>query len=124
MTSEKVNPVDHSTASILLINAMSKHCPNSVDMKEMFGIERPAEGPVMLDVELIVNGVSVPFKHTVEDVWRQLCDKRDEKLLEMAKKLVSSSALEPLMDALQTAQWDIEQALEKVLKKAQEDGKS
>ena len=111
---EKVDPVSGTSSSILLLNAMAKMAPSSVEIAEIFGLERGDARAV--SVELIVNGVSVPFAATVEDAWHAMAQRIDTMVTEKALELVSKARLDKLMCALDDAEWQIEKALEEAIK--------
>lgn len=110
--SEKVDPTESNAASILLINAMALLAPD--DFQELFDPQYVG-GTCSVDVELKVNGVVVPFAESVTNAWNILESSIDKHVKEKALELVSRAKLDKLLYALDNAEWQIENALEKAL---------
>jgi hypothetical protein len=115
---EAVDPTSYHTSSIMLINAMAALAGDKGNIAEIFKLEYPpdAERPTV-DVQLFVNGVSVPFKESIEDAWQQLEASIDREVHKRAMELLSRSRFDKLISALDNAEWQIEDALNKALEK-------
>lgn len=111
--SEKIDLVSHATASIMLMNAVAKHFPRS-DLRAALSMER---GGSTVEVKLTVNGVEIPFKSTIEDMWKQMVDSRDERALELAKDIITGAGLQNIFEAVRDAEWHISNALNEALEK-------
>lgn len=100
----------------------------SNDIVDMFIIEAMVEktdnidtyikgqrGPVDVEVTLLVNGIEAPFTSVAKGFMRRMQSHVEQEVLKKAKELISTSGLNPVLDALQAAEWKIEQALEQAL---------
>lgn len=112
---EKINPTDRTTSSIMLINAMTHECKHS-DILEYFRIERVNGLDTTVDVELIINGVHVDVKKSLDEMFKRLVSRYDDKVLEKAKELLSESRLNRLSRLIQNAEYNIEQELNQLFK--------
>lgn len=108
-----VCPTDHTTPAIFLINAISREAPRG-DVLNHFNIVTKEGHKPEVDVELTINGVSVDFEKTVNEMWERLSNRFDEKVLEKAKELVSMSRFSKIEELIQDAEWKIEEELEKL----------
>lgn len=62
-------------------------------------------------VELKLNGVELPFKKTLEEMWSRAEANLEERAKERAYQMVSSAGLEAVRNALQEADYKIREAL-------------
>jgi hypothetical protein len=113
---EKVDPTAYNAPSVMLINAMAALAGDKGDIAEIFKLEYTKGEKPMVDVQLFVNGVSVPFAAAVTFAWESLNAKINKKVEERALALVNGSGLIDLKNALDNAEWQIEEALKKALK--------
>lgn len=108
---QTVDALGHQDASVALLNALAAaRGPGEDDIHLRFGMKMPCTD---VEVELLVNGISVPFVETLADSLRALNDAFSRKVREEALRLVGSARLEELRQALDHAEWAIEVALEK-----------
>lgn len=112
---EKINPIDGKNSSILLLNAMTRECKHG-DILEHFKIEQEEGLDSTVGVELIINGVHVDVKKSLDEMFDRLVARYDEKVLEKAKELISETRLGRLQDLLQDAEFKIEQELNLLFK--------
>lgn len=111
---EYVNPTLHTAPSVMLINAMATVAPES--FQELFNPEY-VDGKCFVKVELKVNGVQVPFMEEVERGWKILEASLDKEVEKRALELINGSGLIDLKNAIDNAQWQIEDALRAALEK-------
>jgi hypothetical protein len=114
--SEIINPTEHSTASIFLINAMAKAVAPG-GLFEHFKIPTNSGQPVEVEVELKINGVEVPFKETLNEMWDRMRSRYKEDILEKAHELISQSRFEKLNDLLADAEYNIKAELQELFGK-------
>ena len=112
---ETINPADHSTVAIYLINTMSREAKH-VNLLEHFKIKRVVGDAVTVDVELLINGVPVDFQKSIEEMWERLSSRYNEDVLEKAKQMLSNTRLGKLNDLLDNATWQIEEELNTLFK--------
>jgi hypothetical protein len=110
---EKISPVDRTPHSIMLINAMTRSVGRG-DLLEHFKIVREDGKNVEVDVELLINGVHVDVKKTLDEMWERLVSKYHEDVLEKSKELLSQSRLNKLDELIRDAEWKIEEELNKL----------
>jgi len=113
---EAIDPTAYNAPSVMLINAMAALAGDAGDIAEIFKLEYVKGEKPTVDVQLFVNGVSVPFAAAVTFAWESLNAKINKKVEERALELVSRARLDKLLNALENAEWQIEDALEKALK--------
>lgn len=106
MTVSKINPTEHSTCGIFLINMMSEDVPHGELLKH-FRIEQTYNEPTLVDVTMQINGVPVDFKKSLEEMWSRLFLTYENDVLEKAKTLVSRSKFDKLNDILEQAEYSI-----------------
>lgn len=116
---EKVSPVAYNPACVMLLNAMAALAGDKGDIAEIFALEFKKGEQCLVDVQLIVNGVSVPFTAAVTFAWESLNKKINKKVEERALELLNGSGLIDLKNAIDDAQWKIEDALRKALEDKQ-----
>jgi hypothetical protein len=112
---EKVDPVERTISSVMLLNAMAALAGDEGDLAEIFKLNF-GKLPVLVEVELKVNGVIVPFAEEMKSAWNQLEQSFDKEVQKRALELVSKARLDKLMCALDDAEWQIEKALEEAIK--------
>lgn len=110
-----VNPTAHTTPGIYLINVMTRETQGKRDILEHFKIDPdPSKRSDLVEVELKINGVSVDFEKSVNEMWERLSSRFDENVLEKAKELVSGSRLDKLSDILNRVEWELKDEVEKL----------
>jgi polysaccharide deacetylase 2 family uncharacterized protein YibQ len=114
--SEQFNVGYSDTPSVMLLNAMAALAPDNGDIQSIFNLKY-GDGKCMVDLELSVNGVVIPFKESIQDAWKALEATLDEEILKRAMELVSKSRLDKLQMALDNVEWQIEDALRAALEK-------
>lgn len=103
---ELIDVTKRDIPGVFLINALAK----AEGVSEVI-----ATGPTpVCEVELTINGVSVPVAATLEDMWNRAIADLNERAKKMAYEMVSEAALDPLREALQEADWRIKEALDKL----------
>lgn len=113
MTSEKVDLLNKKNAGALLLNAMVMVIPDKYDIKKIFNIpDKSSE----VEVELFINGMSVPYMAAVKEAWDVIQSGLNKSILEEAEKLVSEAGLDKVRYAIQDANWKITEALGEALK--------
>lgn len=63
-------------------------------------------------VQLLVDGVSVPVVKTLNGIWERENARIEERALERAKEMVKEVGLDKIRTVLETASWQIANALE------------
>lgn len=115
MTPERVNPVGHSAAEILLMNAMTDAAPGAKFEAAFVTPDQAAANAekrsILVDVVVTVNGVQVPFMKIVNEAWKQIEASIEAEVLVKAKELVGRSRLDKLADKLERVEWELEEAL-------------
>ena len=116
MTDRIVDNVDlasRTTGAIYLINAMTREVKHA-EMLDHFNLEQIEGKNVHVNVELLINGVSVDFTKTLEEMWNRMCSSYDSDVLEKAKSLLSTTRFENLSNMLQQAESDMCDELHKL----------
>lgn len=67
-----------------------------------------------IEVDLTINGVSVPIVKVFQSVWDSLKAQNDEDVRKAAVKLITESKLYKLLQTLEHAEWKIEQEINKL----------
>lgn len=71
-----------------------------------------SSGNGTLQVELKINGVSVPFVATIEDIYRRIHESCNERAAQIAYETASLKGLGELRDTIQRADWEIRNKIE------------
>lgn len=122
MNPQPVSPTGHSAASHYLLAAISTHIPldsvpaGAAIMQALKDSRTTPDSPGTVPVSLIVAGHEIPFAPTIEAMYERIIADLDAKVLERAKELLFESRLNPIHEALEQAQWKIEEALAQALK--------
>lgn len=95
---EFINPTDHSTAAIFLINAMTREVPRG-ELLEHFKIKDG--NPVKVEVELKINGVPVAFTQSINEMWGRLNSTYEADVKAKALELVELTSINEIEDVLQ-----------------------
>lgn len=66
------------------------------------------------DVELKINGVEVPFIHTLNELWARASNELENKARNMAKEMVTEAGLSGIMEILQKCEYELKDAIDKV----------
>jgi hypothetical protein len=74
--------------------------------------EKITKNPV--EVELLVNGVRLPFKSTLENLWERAEARLDMEARKLAEDMVTEAGLEGVAEALRDVEWKVKDALSKV----------
>lgn len=106
MSNETVNVVAHSTASILILEAMLLRI-GKADLMNEFGMKGSEA-----EVELKVNGVAVPVVQSLEEAWLRLESVVERRAKQIALRMVTEAGLEPIAKALREAEQSIRNKLE------------
>lgn len=104
---EDVDVIAHTTASILIIEAMLFAIGADDDLQKSFGMATSKAS-----VEMTVNGRPVPVLRALEDAWRRCDAEVDARARKMAIRMVSDAGLEPLAEVLRDAEQKIRQRLQ------------
>lgn len=110
----KVNVLKSAAFEVLLLNAMSEVkglSPN--DFLEHYGITTPNPSP-MVEVEVRVNGVVVPFVEVAEVGLDLMVKRYEADVKRAALDLLKGSRLYDLQMALEQAEWRIEDEISKL----------
>lgn len=107
---EAVNVLKHTTAGVLLLNAMVRHNQQTgADLIETF---EPVDGVV--EAQLRINGHIVPLVEALDEVWQRLSARSDEIAPSKALKMIDEAGVEPIISMLQNVR---EQTRTKLLDK-------
>ena len=68
----------------------------------------------LLDIQLIINGVEVPFISTLENLWERANDDINNRAMDMAIKMVTAAKLDGVVNALNELEYKMIDALHKV----------
>ena len=110
----EVSIIEHSDAGIFIVNAMSDASTDDTFLSH-FKMNDDCKHPIV-KVEMTVNGVPVDFRKTLEDIFDIFESKYDETVKKAALDLVSGSRLQKLSQALENAEWQIEDEINRILK--------
>lgn len=72
-----------------------------------------ATNPV--EVQLLVNGVELPFRATLDNLWGRMEADIEERARAMAERMVTEAGLEGVADALRDVEWKVKEALSRVI---------
>jgi hypothetical protein len=107
---EQVKVLDRKGANIVLFNAMAEIADSTI--LEVFKVK--AEGDdTEVSVQVLVNGVEVPFAECLVKAVNKMCADNDELVKEKAIDLITRSGLRETLDTLENADWQIQEALDK-----------
>ena len=112
MTISKIDPTDHSLCGIFHINIMSSEVKRSSLFTHFKINQSPDEKNV--DVTMQINGVSVDFKRSLEEMWTRLSDAYDADVLKSANALIAESRVYKLNQIIYEAEQTIRNELEKL----------
>ena len=107
----KINVIGKETSEILIFRAMcrkAKELGFEGDLRKTFGIP---ERSTTADVILTVNGVEIDIVSALASVM----DTYDEHVKTAAKELLAGSKLDNLRAAIETAEYKIQEELDKIL---------
>ncbi len=116
---EVINPLTRQNPEVILWNAMCAVVKDDQNIIDMFKIQYPPHDPDAgtVSVQVLVNGVEVPFIDSVKKGLETLMGSFDEAVLDKAKELITEQpTLLNLQSKLSEADWAINEALEAVLK--------
>jgi len=107
---EQIDVVDlNSPVSRIILETISEPYTKRKDFEEkMIPTGR------MVNVELTVNGVSVPVVQVLESIYQSIQDQLDNRAKELAFEMVSGSKLMDLMTTIQNAEYAIRDELTKL----------
>lgn len=110
----RINPTDHSTAGIFLINTIAREVPRA-NILEHFRIDRKTGDPesVKVEVRMTINGVEVDFEKSINDMWERLSKTFDAAVLDKARDLVMLTKHQDILDILRSAERELLDELEK-----------
>lgn len=111
---QQIDPTSGSTPSVMVMNAMAKACPDHLDITKFFRMDGDAK-EIAVEVEMLVNGVPVPFVETISEAWQALDAGLDSSIREKAVELIKGTKLQALLYQLEMAEWAIEEEIKKVL---------
>lgn len=106
---ETVRILDRNEACITIFEAMVRACPDK-DIINVFGIETKGNDSVA-EVKMTVNGIEVPVLETLNHFWGQYDDHLNKAAQEKVKETVMGAGLQNLVNALQNAEWMVNDAL-------------
>lgn len=109
IVTEVVNVANHSPASILILEAMVSHVGNDGDIMKAFGCTSAD-----VDVQLLVNGVSVDIVKSLSEAWARLEAHFEERAKEKALEMIKGAGLKDMLDTIERAEWTIREKLEAV----------
>jgi len=108
----RVNVVDHSVASILILEAMVATVGDRGEIVKHFDCN--AAG---VEVQMLVNGQPVDAVKALTDAWERLESGFEERAKEKAMEMIQGAGLRSLLDAIEQAEWQIRDKLEAVCPK-------
>lgn len=109
--SEQVNILSRTDAEHLLFSAMVLHCKDDLDMLKIFNIP---EREQTVTVQVLVNGVEVPFLASVADNWGRIMKQFDQAVREEAESRLKGSNLKNLERIMREFDWQIGEELNKL----------
>lgn len=68
--------------------------------------------PGPLEVQLLVNGLEVPFTATIEDLFSRMDLSIDRRAKRLATEMLSSSGLDGIRTVLEEAEWKIKNLID------------
>ena len=111
--SNKLNLLGNTGLAVIIMNAMSMNA-EAKDFFETYHMLRDGTGSVV-DIEIRVNGVVVPFMKAMEEAIAHMTKNLDEEIKKEAiKMIVNRPVLQNLINDLENAEWTISKALEKL----------
>lgn len=113
----KINVLDHSTVSIMIFRMMvdlDESRGRKFDLRELFSMDDSSEE---VDVKLTVNGIEVDCVKCLLSCWDQLDNAYEKKAEELAKEIISLAGLSELQEKIDTAKWEIDDAISQAIAK-------
>jgi hypothetical protein len=101
-----INVCDRNPASVLIINAMALIEKDGEFQRKFVG-----DGGPNCEVKLTVNGHEVDVVTALADAWKRIEARVDERAREMAVEMIRGAQLADLLQAIQNAEWQIQDAL-------------
>lgn len=81
------------------------------------GVHEDGRRSAFVQVTFTVNGVEMPFRATLEDIYKRMQARIDEQVLEKAISLISIAGFDEVREAIDEANWKIKDHFETALKK-------
>jgi hypothetical protein len=111
----KINILGSDNLAGILMNAMSKHA-GTKDFLETYHMLNDGTGHVV-DIEIRVNGVVVPFMESLKEGIDRIMKNMDEEVKKAAIEMIAKRpSLQNLVNELDNAEWVISKALEELKK--------
>lgn len=98
-------------ASILLLKAMLAAKPSRGHMLEAFFEDQGIPYGPVVEVEMTINGVSVPIIETLNACWEAADKIQQEEVLKKAQELILESGLDKIRNALDNAERLVKDAI-------------
>lgn len=108
-----VDIIADTTPAILLLRAILDKFGDDCDLGKVVNI---APGKSIVEVKLTVNGIEIPFEHTINEMWTNVNNDVDNRALDRAREIISGAGLSRLFEAIKRADYELEQALNNALK--------
>lgn len=108
---EVIKVLEGDEFAIVLWNTICADMP--ADIGKKFGIE-PKGRDTEVNVQVLVNGVEVPFLEAVREAFRRHSLLYEQAVREAALKMLDGSSLYDLIHALQGAEWAIKEQIDKL----------
>jgi hypothetical protein len=110
---EVANVTEDTAAAVVLMEAMlSKSGKCGELLPEIDARLKEKADRRMWKVKLTVDGIEIPVMRSLQEVWDRENTRIEERALKRAKEMVSEAGLAGVMEALDSAKWKIENALE------------
>lgn len=120
---EIVDVTDETPASIIVMEAMLHETTLRALVPGLEEKLRKKKDRRKWRVQLLVDGVPVPVVKTLNAVWERENAGIEKRALERAKEMVKEVGLDKIRTALETASWQIDNALEERFGKSNEPGR-
>lgn len=101
--------LSRNATEVLIFNAMVRS-EDKKDLLEIYNLKANGDDTEAV-VQVLVNGVEVPFKETFEDSINAFMVDMDTKIKEKAIELITESGLEELYNEISNAEWKIREKL-------------
>lgn len=107
---ERINAVGSSIPERFALSAIAQVIEN----KGVFDAKFKGNAADGVEVELIVNGVSLSFTDVINDWYQRINSRREYEVRQAAMKMVSEAGLDQVAGALRHAELAITHAIEQV----------
>ncbi len=115
----QIKPLERTLMGVVVFNAMCEETDNKPDLKAKYKIQSDQQGkPLEVELTVLINGVPIDFEaafeRAVTRTWNDITGSLDKLIEDKAVELLQASGLQDLAHEIESAEWKIREALEKV----------